>query len=252
VFDVMDDLASFKYASPALRLRHRRALREADLVFTGGRSLHAGVVKHRPTKTYLFASGVESEHFAAARAARRPRTRPVAGYVGVIDERIDLDLVAGLADQLPDWEIRMVGPDLKIDVATLPRRPNIVYPGAVPYEQLPEVMAGFDVALMPFALNEATRSISPTKTLEYLAAGLPVVSTSVPDVVADHGAVVEVADDPVGFATACRSASTASDHHAPAVEHLLRTQHWDSIAGRMAALMAEAMSVKPSYGQELA
>ncbi len=253
VYDVMDDLAAFRYASEALRLRHRRALRDADLVFTGGRSLHAGVVRHRPERTYLFPSGVEAEHFAPARVKRGRNKPPVAGYVGVIDERVDLDLVAGLADRLPDWEIRMVGPDLKIDVATLPRRPNIVYPGAVPYEQLPEVLGGFDVALMPFALNEATRSISPTKTLEYLAAGLPVVSTRVPDVVADHGAVVELADDADGFASACRSALSArSDGRAASVERLLRAQHWDSIAGRMSELMAGAMAVKPNYGEGLA
>ncbi len=253
VYDVMDDLAAFRYASQALRLRHRRALRDADLVFTGGRSLHAWVVRHRPERTYLFPSGVEAEHFAPARTRRRRPTRPVAGYVGVIDERIDLDLVAGLADRLPDWEIRMVGPYLKIDAATQPRRPNVVYPGAVPYERLPEVMARFDVALMPFALNEATRSISPTKTLEYLAAGLPVVSTRVPDVVADHSAVVDLADDPDGFAAACRSAlSRRSDARTPSVERLLRAQHWDSIAGRMGELMAGAMAVKPTYGGALA
>ena len=193
VYDVMDDLASFKGAAAELRLRHRQALRRADVVFTGGRSLHRGVVTHRPQRTHLFPSGVEPEHFAAAHALRTStRARPVAGYVGVIDERLDLDLVGELAAALPDWEVRIVGPVVKIDQASLPQAPNLTYPGSSPYERLPQVMGGFDVALMPFALNEATRSISPTKTLEYFAAGLPVVSTRVPDVVADYKALVEL------------------------------------------------------------
>lgn len=242
VYDVMDDLSSFRGAPVGLRLRHRQALRDADVVFTGGRSLHAGVLAHRPQGTHLFPSGVERDHFAPA-AARRPKARsvPVAGYVGVIDERLDLDLVAGLAAALPGWEIRMVGPVAKIDEASLPQAPNLTYPGPKPYPRLPQVMAGFDVALMPFALNDATRSISPTKTLEYLAAGLPVVSTRVPDVVADHAEVVELADDAAGFARACLPAR----RHDPAarladVEALLRRQSWDSIADRMTAVLAGA------------
>jgi glycosyltransferase involved in cell wall biosynthesis len=238
VYDVMDDLASFHGAPAELRLRHRQALRRADVVFTGGRSLYAGVVAHRPTGVHLFPSGVEPEHFAPARALRPlRRAKPVAGYVGVIDERLDLDLLGQLADALPDWEVRVVGPVVKIDPASLPQAPNLVYPGPAPYHRLPEVMAGFDVALMPFALNEATRSISPTKTLEYLAAGLPVVSTRVPDVVADHQAVVDLADDGSAFASACRRAGAGAGPRTADVDALLRRQTWDSIAGRMADLM---------------
>jgi glycosyltransferase involved in cell wall biosynthesis len=239
VYDVMDDLASFKGASPALAIAQREALATADVVFTGGRSLHAGVAAKRPTGTHLFPSGVEAEHFRRARRARRSGARRVAGYVGVIDERVDLDLVAGLADALPDWEIRMVGPIAKIDPATLPHRPNITYPGSAPYADLPEVMAGFDVALMPFALNEATRSISPTKTLEYLAAGLPVVSTRVPDVVADHASVVELCDDAEAFAGACTTAVTGDrrDDLARRIRTTLHRHHWDRIAASMSALL---------------
>ena len=192
-YDVMDDLASFAWGPDSLKLLHRQALRNADVVFAGGRSLHRGVAQHRPDGSHLFPSGVEPEHFAAAQSLRRPHRRPVAGYVGVIDERLDLDLVADLAAALPDWDIQMVGPVVKIDAASLPQAPNLAYQGPKPYGDLPAVLAGFDVALMPFALNAATRSISPTKTLEYLAAGLPVVSTRVPDVVADHSPVVELA-----------------------------------------------------------
>jgi glycosyltransferase involved in cell wall biosynthesis len=126
----------------------------------------------------------------------------------------------------------------KIDPASLPQAPNLVYPGPQPYERLPEVMAGFDVALMPFALNEATRSISPTKTLEYLAAGLPVVSTRVPDVVADHQATVDLEDDAAGFARACRHARRRSEPgRAAEIDAVLRRQTWDSIAARMSTML---------------
>jgi glycosyltransferase involved in cell wall biosynthesis len=254
VYDVMDDLASFRGAPVELRLRHRQALRRADVVFTGGRSLHRGVVAHRPHGTHLFPSGVEPEHFAAASVLRPPtRATPVAGYVGVIDERLDLDLVGALATELPEWEIRMVGPVVKIDPGSLPQAPNLVYPGSQPYEQLPHVLAGFDVALMPFALNEATRSISPTKTLEYFAAGLPVVSTRVPDVVADHAALVELADDGSGFASACRRAHRGDPAaRAARVEPVLRAQTWDCIAGRMAAIIGTAATVDAGTAMESA
>ncbi|HUQ23062.1 MAG TPA: glycosyltransferase [Gaiellaceae bacterium] len=240
VLDVMDDLASFKYADAGVRFAQRQSLQLADVVFTGGRSLQRSVADVRPD-AHLFASGVEPEHYAVERPPRLRGAPPVAGYVGVIDERIDLELVGALAAALPGWEIRMVGPVLKIDPDSLPRRDNITYPGAQPYERLPHVLAGFDVALMPFALNESTRSISPTKTLEYLAAGLPVVSTRVPDVVADHESVVALADDAEGFAAACRAASgwdRAS--HRVRVEALLSLHHWDAIAARMEAILLDA------------
>jgi glycosyltransferase involved in cell wall biosynthesis len=235
VYDVMDDLASFKGAPAELRLRHRQALRMADVVFTGGRSLHRGVVAHRPHGTHLFASGVEPEHFATAHALRpASRPKPVAGYVGVIDERVDVELLGDLAGALPDWEIAVVGPVVKIDPESLPQAPNLSYPGPQPYPRLPEVMAGFDVALMPFALNEATRSISPTKTLEYFAAGLPVVSTRVPDVVAAYSAFVHLADDGPAFADACRRARRRPR---AGMEAVVRRNTWDSIAARMVQVL---------------
>ena len=241
VYDVMDDLAAFKGAPRALRLRQAQALKAADVVFAGGRSLHRSVVGRRPTGTHLFPSGVEPEHFAGARRRRteEPRpARPVAGYVGVIDERLDLSLLADLAAALPEWDIEVVGPVVKIDAASLPAAPNLHYPGPRPYAELPDVMAGFDVGLMPFALNEATRSISPTKTLEYLAAGLPVVSTRVPDVVADYEGIVDLADDAAGFAAACRAGRAGIDEtRATRIEAVLHRQHWDSIAARMEELI---------------
>jgi len=237
-YDVMDDLASFLDSPPALRLRQQRLLADADVVFTGGRSLHRSVSARRKQACHLYPSGVDTAHYATSMALRRPHERPVAGYVGVLDERLDLDLLAGLAAALPDWTIRLVGPVAKIDTADLPAAPNLEYPGQVAYAKLPEVMAGFDVALMPFALNEATRSISPTKTPEYLAAGLPVVSTRVPDVVTDYGDVVRLADEAEGFAEACRAAlhedAAVRDHRVRLVQG---RQEWDVIAAEMGELL---------------
>jgi glycosyltransferase involved in cell wall biosynthesis len=240
VYDAMDDLGAFAGASPTMRANQERLLAEADVVFTGGRSIHAGIAGRTDAPVHLFPSGVEPEHYAAARAHRAGRERPVAGYVGVVDERIDLELLAGLAERLPDWDVKMVGPVFKIDEADLPRAANLHYPGMQPYDALPEVMGGFDVALMPFALNEATRSISPTKTLEYLAAGLPVVSTRVPDVVAGYRGVVDLQDDADGFADACRRVlRDGIDARDAKVRPLLRLHHWDTIAARMQAHLDE-------------
>ena len=235
VYDVMDDLASFAKAPPEMRERQTELLVEADVVFTGGRSLQEAVADRRPD-AHLFPSGVDAAHYAPARERDGAGERPVAGYVGVIDERLDLDLIAGLAAELPDWEIALVGPVIeKIDVDSVPQAPNITYAGMLDYDELPAAMRRFDVALMPFALNEATRSISPTKTLEYLAAGLPVVSTRIRDVVTDFGDVVELADDASGFADACRRALESDTAERDAeVEPLLERLSWDGIATRMA------------------
>jgi glycosyltransferase involved in cell wall biosynthesis len=181
---------------------------------------------------------VDVEHYRSSRQLRRPHSTPVAGYVGVLDERLDLDLLAQLAEHLPDWTIRLVGPVAKIDPGLLPRAANIEYAGFTQYAQLPAVMAGFDVALMPFALNQATRSISPTKTLEYLAAGLPVVSTRVHDVVIDYPEVVEFADDGPDFADACRRVVVRDrSSRDRAVKPLLARQTWAGIAGAMDELL---------------
>jgi glycosyltransferase involved in cell wall biosynthesis len=250
VYDVMDDLASFKDAPQGLVLRQRRLLSEADVVFTGGPSLHRGIHRQRAEGVHLFRSGVETGHYAASRTLRTHRDRKVAGYVGVVDERLDLDLIAALAAQLGDWTVRVVGPVAKIDPGDLPQGPNLEYPGMAAYDELPAVMAGFDVALMPFALNEATRNISPTKTLEYLAAGLPVVSTRVPDVVGDYADVVHLADDGAGFAAACRQVVTDDcalrDRR---VRPLQARQEWDHIADSMAELIEASRAADADTAQ---
>ncbi|TLM84504.1 glycosyltransferase family 1 protein [Pseudarthrobacter sp. NamE2] len=236
VYDVMDDLAAFKDAPPELVVRQRQALRRADVVFAGGRSLHRSMIRQGRKDAQLFPSGVEPEHYRCPTpSGRTPSQRPAAGYVGVLDERLDLGLLADLARALPEWDIKMYGPVAKIDPASLPQAPNISYHGYTCYADLPQAMAGLDVALMPFALNEATRSISPTKTLEYLAAGLPVVSTRVPDVVADFPGIVHLRDDAAGFAALCRRLGQRDPSRGPKANtrELLKKYHWDAIAGRM-------------------
>ncbi len=241
-YDVMDDLASFLGAPHSLKLRQKHLLSEADVVFAGGRSLYRGIHQHRED-CHLFPSGVDITHYLASRTLRshrQPQVPPVAGYVGVIDERVDLGLLEGLAAALPHWRIRIVGPIAKIDPASLPQAPNLEYPGMASYGELPRIMADFDVALMPFALNEATRSISPTKTLEYLAAGLPVVSTRIPDVVTDYASLVHFAKDATEFAAACQTQlKSAHDwERESGLDPFLKQHSWDHIASAMAELIS--------------
>lgn len=247
VYDCMDELSAFRGAPPELVERERALFARADLVFTGGQSLYESKRQHH-REVHAFPSSVDARHFARASAGldepsdQASIARPRAGYFGVIDERIDLELLARLADARPDVQIVMVGPVVKIDPATLPRRPNLHYLGGKSYDALPDYISGWDVALMPFALNEATRYISPTKTLEYLAAGKAVVSTAIRDVVEPYGhaGVVRIADvagfpDAVGAALA----PTAADERRAADSILARTS-WDSTWTAMNNLLTRA------------
>ncbi|MDB5351502.1 MAG: UDP-galactopyranose mutase [Planctomycetota bacterium] len=205
VYDCMDELASFANAPAGLREAEARLLARADVVFTGGRSLFESKRDRNPN-VHCFPSAVEPEHFARALdpglelptdVASLPR--PIFGYYGAVDERLDYDLISALADANPGGSIVLVGPMIKVEPASLPRRPNLHYLGQKTYAELPAYLKSFDVCLMPWALNEATKTISPTKTLEYMAGGKPIVSTAVRDVVRDHGDLVFVAADPGEF-----------------------------------------------------
>jgi UDP-galactopyranose mutase len=246
VYDCMDELANFRFAPPELISLERELFAAADLVFTGGYSLFEAKRKQH-SSVHAFPSSVDVGHFAAARKGveapeQSELPHPRLGFYGVIDERMDLNLLAAMADARPDWTLVMIGPVVKIDPADLPQRPNIVYLGSKLYEELPAYAAGWDVALMPFAINEATRFISPTKTPEYLAAGLPVVSTPITDVIRHYGDVegVLIADTPERFVTACeqalalRASGTGWRKEADA---LLAEQSWDQVAARMLTLV---------------
>jgi glycosyltransferase involved in cell wall biosynthesis len=249
VYDCMDELSAFRFAPPEMRFRERALFARAELVFTGGRSLwEAKRGNHHAV--HLFPSSVDIAHFAAARtglgepASIAGIPHPRLGWVGVIDERMDLDLLASVATRHPDWHIVLLGPVAKIDPASIPDLPNVHTLGPRTYAELPAYLAHFDVAIMPFARNEATRFISPTKTPEYLAAGLPVVSTPIRDVVRDYGVrgLVEIAPDADAFAAACARALWSRD--APArlrrVDAALAENSWDDTWVRIDRLLEQA------------
>jgi len=246
VFDCMDELSGFHGASPELLLLERRTLRRSDLVFTGGRSLYAAK-KPLHSNAHLFPSSVDAQHFGKARSDQVPpadqRTipKPRIGFHGVIDERMDLDLLAALAEARPDWHFVMVGPIVKIDPASVPRQDNIHWLGSKPYAELPAYLAGWDAGFMPFALNEATRFISPTKTPEFLAAGVPVVSTPVADVVHDYGedGLVEIAVTAEDMARALeRVMQRPGEPWRQQVDKRLQWMSWAATWARMQHLIA--------------
>jgi UDP-galactopyranose mutase len=236
VYDCMDELAAFDFASPELPAREAALQARARVVFAGGRTLFESRRAIGP-KLRLFPSGVDADHFAQAIGRERPQllaslARPVCTYVGAIDERVDFAVTDALAARAAS--VVLVGPVVKIDAARLPRHPSVHFAGAVPYADVPALLAGTDVAIMPFAINAATRAISPTKTPEYLAAGRPVVSTPIADVIADYGTVVRVAHTPGAFADACFAAFEHPDADAVARgKALARNYGWDAIVTRM-------------------
>jgi glycosyltransferase involved in cell wall biosynthesis len=204
VYDNMDELSAFRGASQRLVDMEAALLARADVAFTGGMSLYEAK-KHRHRNIHGFPSSIDFDHFAKARKLQDPDptdqagiSRPRLGFFGVIDERMDVGLVGRVAALRPDWHVVMIGPVVKIDPASLPQRPNIHWIGGKDYKELPRYLARWDIGFMPFALNEATRFISPTKTPEFLAAGLPVVSTPIADVVRPYGdkGLVEIARTP--------------------------------------------------------
>ena len=206
IYDCMDELSAFANAPAALLENERMLYKKADLVFTGGVSLFEAK-RSQHERVHLFPSSVDVAHFSKALrikedpADQQPIPRPRIGYVGVIDERMDLGLLDYLAESRPNWQIVLLGPVVKIDPSTLPHRANIHYLGMKKYDELPAYLSSWDVALLPFAQNDATRFISPTKTPEYLAAGLPVVSTPIRDVIRPYGelGLVRIGKDPAAF-----------------------------------------------------
>jgi UDP-galactopyranose mutase len=254
VYDCMDELSAFRGAPPDLIVREAELLCSATLVFTGGHSLYEAKCRQH-ARVYPFPSSVDVEHFAAARhsladpADQAPIPHPRLGFYGVIDERLDLDLLSALAITRPNWHMVMVGPVAKIDVGDLPASPNIHYLGMKGYAELPQYLSGWDVALLPFARNEATRYISPTKTPEYLAAGRPVVSTSIRDVVRPYGdqGLVRIADTPGDMELAVEAAlSENAEERAARVDPFLSWMSWDRTWTRMHALVEEAAAIPAS------
>jgi glycosyltransferase involved in cell wall biosynthesis len=249
VYDCMDELSAFKGAPAGLLEAENELLEKADIVFTGGRSLYEAKRRRHPN-VHAFPSSVDRAHFARARQPQAdppdqaPIARPRLGFFGVIDERFDLELVRQCAALRPEFQWVFIGPVVKIDPESLPRAANIHYLGSKSYDELPSYLSGWDVALLPFARNEATRFISPTKTPEYLAAGKPVVSTSIRDVVSPYGEIglARIADDPEGFVNACEEALREAAHERIAcADAYLRHLSWDKTWSEMESLLDSFM-----------
>jgi glycosyltransferase involved in cell wall biosynthesis len=260
VYDCMDELSAFNQAPLAMRQYEAELLIYADLVFTGGQSLYeAKRTLHR--HVYAFPSSVDTAHFLRARTSQADPPdqagipHPRLGFYGVLDERLDLALLSDIADSRPDWHLVLAGPVAtpKFDPALLPRRENIHYLGSKSYTELPAYLAGWDVAIMPFAHNASTHYISPTKTLEYLAGGKPVVSTSIRDVVSPYGeqGLVSIADTPGDFVEAVNlSMSSHGPTHLHRVDGFLSQTSWDATWARMRGLLDDLVSDRlewPAY-----
>ncbi|WP_157268518.1 FAD-dependent oxidoreductase [Azohydromonas aeria] len=257
VYDCMDELSAFKNAPKQLRQRESALMRMASVMFTGGPALFEAKRNLHPN-VHCLPSSVDVNHFApqrlqadSAEALEAQRLQghlppgPRLGFYGVIDERLDLDLVAAVADAHPEWQLVMVGPVVKIDPASLPQRPNITYLGMQSYAMLPHLMAAWDLCLMPFALNESTRFISPTKTLEYMAGEKPVVSTAVRDVEVPYGDVVRIGRDPLDFIRGCEEMLALDDAQrrllVGRMQEALRKVSWDRSARTVARCLRQAL-----------
>ena len=255
VFDAMDELSKFKFAPAHLIELEAELLCRADIVFTGGSSLYEAK-KDRHDSVHCFPSSVDRTHFCKARARlfdpadQEDLPRPRLGFYGVIDERFDTELLDQVAAMRPDWSFVMVGPVVKISEDELPRRPNIHYLGSKTYDQLPSYLSGWDVALMPFAMNESTQFISPTKTPEYLAGGKPVVSTPIRDVVRHYGQLegVKIASTAQEFVEECEAALDLSRNPESGwlaeADLMLSAASWDTTQARMAGLIHDLLGTR--------
>ena len=250
VFDIMDELSAFHGAPREMKQRETELLEDADVVFTGGQSLYEAK-RGLHSNIHCFPSSLDVDHFRQARsvvaepADQAGIGRPRVGYCGVIDERMDLALLDAVARMRPRYQFVMLGPVVKIDPDTLPRLHNIHYLGGKNYKDLPAYMSGWNAAMLPFAHNESTRFVSPTKTPEYLAAGLQVVSTSIADVLRPYGVqrLVRIADQPEEFTAALDASleSGACPEWLARVDTALASNSWDRTWQQMAALISVAV-----------
>ena len=256
VYDCMDELSAFKGAHTRLPELEKQLFQRVDWVFTGGQSLYEAKRNAHPA-VHAFPSSIDVTHFGRARLATNDPAdqagipHPRLGFFGVIDERFDIELLKAVATQRPDWQFIMIGPVVKIHPNSLPKFPNIHYLGPKKYDELPTYLANWDIALLLFARNESTRFISPTKTPEYLAAGKPVISTSIRDVVRPYAdlQLVKIADAPEDFIRAAEdilaSANEDSDWIAR-VDDFLRDISWDKTWQQMSELIDGAVAARRS------
>jgi glycosyltransferase involved in cell wall biosynthesis len=258
IFDSMDELSAFKGAPPELRALEDEMMQKADVVFTGGHSLYEAK-KHRHENIHAFPSSIDAAHFGKGRAEDREDPedqaaipRPRLGFFGVIDERMDIDLVRDVAALRPDWQFVMIGPVVKIDEADLPRAENIHWLGGRSYQELPRYIGGWDVGFMPFARNESTQFISPTKTPEFLAAGVPTVSTPIVDVIRSYGddGYVAIAEDAESVVKSVEELmATDRGPWIKRVDEKLADGSWDQTFERIYELVTEAHDGRSSRNE---
>lgn len=251
IYDCMDELSAFKFAPPELKVLEEELMKKADIVFTGGNSLYEAK-KNQHHNIFAFPSSIDKKHFMQARQNQQEQADqanipyPRLGFFGVIDERLDIDLIEKAATAKPDWQFVLIGPVVKIDPNTLPKNKNIHYLGNKSYQELPKYLSGWDIAMIPFAINESTRFISPTKTPEYLAAGKPVISSSIRDVVNPYGnnQLVHICDgasdfvEKVSFEFAVEDKSEWLDR----VDNYLSNISWDATFEQMNILIHQGMA----------
>jgi glycosyltransferase involved in cell wall biosynthesis len=251
VYDCMDELSQFRGAPKELLQREDCLLQMADVVFVGGPKLFCRK-RVQNSNCYCYGCGVEFDHFSKARApltAIPPEMErlqgPILGFFGVVDERMDYELIHQVARAHPEWNIVIIGPHMKVDPANFPKNANIFFLGARKYDDLPAYAKSFAVCLMPFALNEATEFINPTKALEYMATGRPIVSTAIEDVVAQFSEVVEIARSPAEFIAGCeRAVAGIKPARLHAAIELARSNSWDRIVEELEMHLHEAITFK--------
>lgn len=261
IYDCMDELSAFKNPPKGLREREQELLERADLVFTGGFSLYEAK-RHLHPSIYPFPSSIDGGHFRQARQKLREPIdqagipHPRLGFYGVVDERFDIELLDGLSKARPEWQFVIVGPVVKIDPASLPKRQNIHYLGGKSYQELPAYLSGWDIAMLLFAHNESTRFISPTKTPEYLAAGVPTISTSIRDVVRPYGqqGLVKIADtveDFVKVADFYLSSEFNKSTWLRQVDEALLYNSWDRTWARMLQLINQVLTRQYAESEQM-
>jgi glycosyltransferase involved in cell wall biosynthesis len=251
VYDCMDELSAFKFAPDEIKVMEKKLFEIADIVFTGGHSLYEAK-KNLHDNIFPFPSSIDKKHFTTSRDSQaEPADQATIhgrkiGFYGVIDERFDIGLIENIATMRPDWNIMLIGPVVKIDAATLPQKPNIFYLGAKSYQDLPQYLSGWDVAIIPFLIDESTRFISPTKTPEYLCAGRPVVSTPITDIVNPYGAnqLVSIASnasefiDAIEFWMQCENKKEWLNR----ADKFLMTMSWDITFSDMTTRMEQTLT----------
>jgi glycosyltransferase involved in cell wall biosynthesis len=249
IYDCMDELSAFKFAPPQLTILEKELFQKADVVFTGGNSIYE-FKKDQHHNIYSFPSSIDKHHFGLARrikedtADQKHIPHPRFGFFGVIDERFDIELIDAVAKAKPDWHFVLLGPVVKIDPAILPKYDNVHYLGGKKYEELPNYIAGWDIAMVAFAMNESTRFISPTKTPEYLAAGKPVISTPIRDVVRPYGdnKLVNIINNAEEFIAAAEKelAKKRKTSWLKKVDDFLLYNSWDRTWGQMVRHIEDA------------